>query len=107
MLLAILVVVLILALAGSVPAWPYSRDWGYYPSGGVGLVLLVLLILFLMGGSDYDHRPVTIERGVCGGAVWPACAAAQRSVQQAPRRAPGESSRRDLQPPYGRIRALC
>lgn len=49
MLLAIVVVVLILALAGSVPAWPYSRDWGYYPSGGVGLVLLVLLILFLMG----------------------------------------------------------
>ncbi len=49
MLLAILVVVLILALAGSVPAWPYSRQWGYYPSGGVGLVLLVLLILFLMG----------------------------------------------------------
>jgi hypothetical protein len=49
MLLVILVVVLILALAGSVPAWPYSREWGYYPSGGIGLVLLVLLILFLVG----------------------------------------------------------
>jgi hypothetical protein len=49
MLLAILAVVLIVALIGSVPAWPHSRSWGYYPSGGVGLVLLILLILFLMG----------------------------------------------------------
>jgi hypothetical protein len=49
MLIAILVVVLLLALIGSVPAWPHSREWGYYPSGGVGLVLLILLILFLMG----------------------------------------------------------
>ena len=47
--LLILAVVLILALIGSVPAWPHSRGWGYYPSGGVGLVLLILLILFLMG----------------------------------------------------------
>jgi hypothetical protein len=49
MLLVILAVVLVLALFGSLPAWPHSRDWGYYPSGGIGLVLLVLLILFLMG----------------------------------------------------------
>jgi hypothetical protein len=49
MLVAILVVVLLLALIGSVPAWPHSREWGYYPSGGVGLVLLILLVLFLMG----------------------------------------------------------
>ena len=49
MLLAILAVVLVVALIGSMPAWPHSRKWGYYPSGGVGLVLLVLLILFLMG----------------------------------------------------------
>jgi hypothetical protein len=49
MLLMILVVVLLLALVGSVPAWPHSREWGYYPSGGVGLVLLVLLVLFLLG----------------------------------------------------------
>jgi hypothetical protein len=49
MLVVILVVVLLLALVGSVPAWPHSREWGYYPSGGVGLVLLILLILFLMG----------------------------------------------------------
>jgi hypothetical protein len=49
MLLAILVVVLILALVGSVPTWPHSRDWGYYPSSGLGVILLILLVLFLMG----------------------------------------------------------
>ena len=40
---------LILMLVGSVPAWPYSRSWGYYPSGGLGLVVLVLVILLLTG----------------------------------------------------------
>jgi hypothetical protein len=49
MLVAILAVVLVLALIGSIPAWPHSRGWGYYPSGGVGLVLLILLILLLIG----------------------------------------------------------
>jgi hypothetical protein len=49
MLLLILTIVLILALFGSLPAWPHSREWGYYPSGGIGLVLVVLLILFLVG----------------------------------------------------------
>jgi hypothetical protein len=48
MLLILLVVLLILAL-GSLPSWPYSRRWGYYPSGGLGLVVLIVLILFLMG----------------------------------------------------------
>jgi Protein of unknown function (DUF3309) len=47
--LLILFVILLVALIGSVPAWPYSRDWGYYPSGGLGLVVLILLILLLMG----------------------------------------------------------
>lgn len=47
--LLILFIVLLLALIGSVPAWPYSREWGYYPSGGVSLVLLILVILLLMG----------------------------------------------------------
>jgi hypothetical protein len=47
--LLILTIVLVIALVGSVPTWPHSRSWGYYPSGGLGLVLLVLLILFLMG----------------------------------------------------------
>ncbi|HXN22838.1 MAG TPA: DUF3309 domain-containing protein [Candidatus Dormibacteraeota bacterium] len=49
MLVIILVVILVLALFGSFPTWPHSRGWGYYPSGGIGLVLLILLILFLMG----------------------------------------------------------
>lgn len=49
MLITILMIILLLALIGSVPAWPYSSGWGYYPSGGLGLVLLVLVILLLMG----------------------------------------------------------
>jgi hypothetical protein len=47
--LLILTIVLIVALVGSFPAWPHSRSWGYYPTGGVGLLLMILLILFLMG----------------------------------------------------------
>jgi hypothetical protein len=49
MVLVMLIVILILALAGSVPIWPYSPSWGYYPSGGIGLILLVLLALRLEG----------------------------------------------------------
>jgi len=49
MLLLILTIVLLVALIGSVPKWPHSRGWGYYPSGAVGLILVVLLILFLLG----------------------------------------------------------
>ena len=45
----ILIVVLVLMLLGVVPAWPHSRKWGYGPSGGVGLVVLILLILLLTG----------------------------------------------------------
>jgi hypothetical protein len=45
----ILVVVLVLLLLGVVPAWPYSRGWGYYPSGILGLLLLILLVLALTG----------------------------------------------------------
>jgi hypothetical protein len=45
----ILVVVLIVLLLGALPTWPYSTGWGYYPSGGLGLVLLVVLVLALMG----------------------------------------------------------
>jgi len=45
----LLLIILIVLLFGSVPAWPYSRDWGYYPSGGLGLVVLILVILLLMG----------------------------------------------------------
>jgi len=45
----ILLVILILMLLGAVPAWPHSRSWGYGPSGGLGLVVIVLLILVLTG----------------------------------------------------------
>jgi hypothetical protein len=45
----ILLIILILLLVGLFPAWPYSTGWGYYPSGGVGLVLLIVLILALTG----------------------------------------------------------
>jgi hypothetical protein len=45
----ILLVILILILVGTLPTWPYSRGWGYYPSGGLGLILLILIILLLMG----------------------------------------------------------
>jgi Protein of unknown function (DUF3309) len=48
MLILLLVVLLIMAL-GSYPSWPYSRGWGYYPSGGLGLVLVILVVLLLMG----------------------------------------------------------
>jgi hypothetical protein len=44
----ILLIILILLLIGALPAWPYSREWGYYPSGGLGLVLIILIILVLM-----------------------------------------------------------
>ncbi len=47
--LLVLVVVLLLLSVGSLPAFPYSRGWGYYPSGGLGLVVLILVILLLMG----------------------------------------------------------
>lgn len=45
----ILLIVVILILLGALPTWPYSSGWGYYPSGGAGLVLLILVILILLG----------------------------------------------------------
>ncbi|MCX6985114.1 MAG: DUF3309 family protein [Lentisphaerae bacterium] len=45
----ILLIVLILVLLGAIPAWPHSKNWGYFPSGGLGLVVVILLILVLMG----------------------------------------------------------
>jgi len=48
MLGTILLIILILLLLGAMPAWPYSRGWGYYPSGGIGLVLIIVIILLLM-----------------------------------------------------------
>ena len=45
----ILIIILILLLIGAVPSWPYSRGWGYYPSGALGIILLIVIILLLMG----------------------------------------------------------
>ena len=45
----ILLIILILLLIGALPTWPHSRDWGYYPTGGLGLILIIILILVLMG----------------------------------------------------------
>lgn len=45
----ILVIILVLALLGVIPAWPHSRSWGYGPTGGVGLIVIVLVVLLLMG----------------------------------------------------------
>ena len=45
----ILLIILILILIGSLPTWPYSTGWGYYPSGGLGLVLVIVIILLLLG----------------------------------------------------------
>jgi hypothetical protein len=47
--LTLLLIILLLMAVGALPAWPYSRSWGYYPSGGLGIVLIVLLVLLLMG----------------------------------------------------------
>jgi hypothetical protein len=49
MLGTILIILLILALIGGLPAWPYSSGWGYGPSGGIGLILLIIIILVLAG----------------------------------------------------------
>jgi hypothetical protein len=45
----VLLILLVLLLVGALPAWPYSRSWGYYPSGGLGLVVVILLVLLLAG----------------------------------------------------------
>lgn len=49
MLGTILIIVLVLMLIGAIPAWPHSRSWGYYPSGTLGLLLMILIILVLLG----------------------------------------------------------
>ena len=47
--LTILLIVLLLMLIGALPTWPHSRGWGYFPSGGLGLVLVIVLVLLLLG----------------------------------------------------------
>jgi hypothetical protein len=49
MLRLLLIVILLLLLIGALPAWPYSQGWGYFPSGGLGLVLVILIILVVLG----------------------------------------------------------
>jgi hypothetical protein len=49
MLGTIIIVILVLMLVGALPTWPHSRQWGYYPSGGLGLVVVILIILLLLG----------------------------------------------------------
>jgi hypothetical protein len=49
MLGTILLIVLILLLIGALPTWPHSRSWGYYPTGGIGLIVIIVLVLVLMG----------------------------------------------------------
>jgi hypothetical protein len=46
---AILLIILVLLLIGAIPTWPYSAEWGYYPSGAIGIALIIVLILVLMG----------------------------------------------------------
>lgn len=48
--LTILLVIVVLMLLGAIPTWPHSRGWGYYPSGGIGLILLILIVVLLAGG---------------------------------------------------------
>jgi len=45
----ILLIILILALLGALPLWPYSSAWGYYPTGGIGLIVVILIILLVLG----------------------------------------------------------
>jgi len=49
MLGTVLIVILVLALVGALPRWPHSRNWGYFPTGGLGVVLVIILILLLIG----------------------------------------------------------
>lgn len=49
MISTILLIILILLLIGALPTWPYSRGWGYYPTGGLGLLLIIVIILLLIG----------------------------------------------------------
>ena len=56
MLSTILIVILILLLIGALPAWPYSTGWGYYPGGGLGLILIIVIIL-AVSGQNLNTRP--------------------------------------------------
>jgi hypothetical protein len=51
--LTLLLIVLVILAIGAAPSWPYSRDWGYYPSGGLGIIVLILLVLVLTGRLNF------------------------------------------------------
>jgi len=61
----ILLIVLVVLLLGALPTWPYSRSWGYYPSGGLGLVVVVLLVLLLAGGCKVRGLRSVLSRSRC------------------------------------------
>jgi hypothetical protein len=52
----ILIILLVLLLLGALPLWPYSSSWGYFPSGGLGLLLLVIVVIVLLGGDRGSPR---------------------------------------------------
>jgi hypothetical protein len=53
MLSLVLIIVLVILLLGAVPTWPHSRNWGYAPSGGLGLILIILLLLYFLGFLNF------------------------------------------------------
>ncbi len=54
--ITILIVILVLMLIGALPSWPHSRNWGYRPSGGLGLILVIILILYMLGTYKNAHE---------------------------------------------------
>lgn len=54
----LLIVLLVLLLIGLLPAWPYSAGWGYYPSGGLGLILITVLVVLALGGPRGNIRKI-------------------------------------------------
>lgn len=54
----LLIVLLVLLLIGMLPAWPYSANWGYYPSGGLGLILIVVLVVLALGSGRGGLRKI-------------------------------------------------
>jgi hypothetical protein len=60
----VLLILLILLLVGALPTYPYSRGWGYYPSGAVGLLLVVLLVLLVLGAVPFGWSPAPAPRPV-------------------------------------------
>ena len=93
----ILLIVLILLLVGALPTWPYSSGWGYYPTGGLGLVFIIILILVLME----EFSLVISGRGECSPAPLPASGL---FCSQLPLREPGAKPSRN---PRLNSSALC